>query len=209
MYHSPSRPMSQQCENSCERLAAGPRRQDQPMHIREPFRALIAIVIGSATSLSAIALLFRSPVSTDFLFLLACAAALVLPTLVTLRVLYPDSLRRSPARQERLADTPWLEAKGDDEQGYSLIGDQRAFEALGSECLRLAREASSGDFVHLRLDGVEIRELVRQDVRPTPPTPTWKDRVSAVLGALLMALFMTALARGCVALTSDASRWLK
>ncbi len=105
--------------------------------------------------------------------------------------------------------SPWLNVAGNVEDGYVLIADSAALEALGSECLRLARTGWTGEEVNFQLEDVEIVSLVRQDVPPLPLPQTWKDKAAAA-GCMVLTLIAVAIwFRGCVAIQSDVQQWLK
>jgi hypothetical protein len=165
----------------------------------------VAVVIASVTSAVGLYVLINSRVTNELLAIASAAVVVLLPVAVLVWT-FSDRSKVKPAADGR--KSPWLDVAGDDEAGYVLIGDPAALEALGSECLRLARTGQPGEEASFDLEDVEVASVVRQDVPPVPPPQSWKDKAAAA-GCLAVVLIAVAIwVRGCVAIQNDVQRWL-
>jgi len=169
-----------------------------------------SILFATAASLALLYLLIHSSINNEVLAIGLAAAAFVTPVAIVIWVLYDGSARRAPPEVNPTpVDAAWLEIDGDDEQGYTLLGDARALQILGEQCLRLARDGTSGETATIGVDSVQVAKVVRQDV-PTPvATPSWKERFGAIGCVALFAAAAAIWFRGCAAIEQDVQRWLK
>jgi hypothetical protein len=179
--------------------------------IPKPVAIGLGIVVAVTVSLAAISLLIRSAIEHEGLFLVLCAAALILPLLVVLWVFYPATVR-DVFESSRIATPPndgsWIDIGGDHETGYTLTGDQNALRRIGAECLRLADVGKDGDQTSMNLAEAEL-QIARRDAHPGPSPYTWSDRLSAFGCTVLVLMALACLIRGCVALQHDVQRWLQ
>lgn len=171
----------------------------------------LGILVATGTSLAALAVLFRTSIANEAVFLILCGAAFVVPLVLVLWFLYPESLRslfQATPVEVPEKNAPWLDLEGDEEQGYALTADPLALERLGIKCIRLARESSDGEVSLLEIGNTHL-QITRQESRPRPPALTWKDRLASMGCILLMLLLFGTLIRGCFALQRDVTTWVK
>ena len=179
-----------------------------------PIRASISVFVSVACACVAsgigLYLLIHSRINNDALAVALGFAVVVLPvSLVVWIQTHFARVSSTPPIDEHVADGPWLEVRGGDEEGYTLAGNAAALEALGRECLRIAREGGAGDSASFAIGQVEISAIVRQDVRPVPEPLTWKDKLASAGCLFGLLLGIAVWFRGCVAIEKDIERWLR
>ena len=185
----------------------------QKMRVPEAVIVGLAVILAVGAALGGVAVLIRSPIQSEAAFLLVATTVIVVPALVVVWALRRGRQRSPtlPGAEPPISASPWLEVWDDEERGYTVVGDARALELLGAECLRLAADdgmKSSDHAADIEIDGVTVK-VVRRDIRPVSEPQTWKDKLVGV-GCLVVALLLGAIwLRGCVAIESDVERWLK
>jgi len=162
-------------------------------------RTAITVVAACGTAIAATAFLIRHPPANEVLAAALGLAAIVVPVAAAVWLLSD----RPP--RPNVAQSPWLDVSVDEDH-VTVFGDEAALEALGTECLRLARASSAGEVAAFEAHGAGTVTIER--IEPPPPRPrTWRERLAPV-GCMLLLLVLAAVwLRGCVAFEHDVRSW--
>jgi hypothetical protein len=100
-------------------------------------RTVVTVVAACTVPIATIFLLVRHPPASDVLMVALCLGSIVVSIVAAVWILSDRSPRASAAEPQ----SPWLDVSADADS-VTVVGDASGLEALGAECLRVARAAS-------------------------------------------------------------------
>lgn len=176
---------------------------------REALLLALAILSAMVVSTVGLAYLIHSGIQNDLVAVLLGALAFTVPAALVVTVFMRRNRKPAPETTDVPSSKGWLEIEGDDEIGYTISGDAQALSALGEVCRDLSECSAATLEGKLSIPTAQDIMVVRQDIRPAVPPPTWRERLGAIGCVALLLVLCAVWLRGCVAVEADLERLLR